>query len=190
MKPKETLTDRAPTSIFQKLLGSAWNNLPKPVQDMHSAEGNLQLSGRATVERGNGILARMVAAIFRFPSAGLNVPVDVCIAKSADTELWRRTFAGRAFSSVVSCGSGQSDQLINERFGPITIGLALAVDDGKLRFIVRNWKLWIFPLPRAWAPSGESYEYSNHDRFGFSIEIRHASTGLIVKYSGWLMPNQ
>lgn len=190
MRQRATDTDHTPISIFQKILGNDWNNLPKPVQDMHSVKGDLQLSGHAKVERGNGILARLVAAIFRFPSAGLEVPIGVFIAKSADTELWTRTFAGRAFSSVISCGSGQSDQLINERFGPITIRLALVVDDGKLRFVVRNWKLWSLPLPQAWAPSDESYEYSNNDRFGFSIEIRHALTGLIVKYSGWLVPIQ
>ncbi len=39
-------------SVFRSILGSAFDTLPKPVQDMHDAETELRRSGLATVQRG------------------------------------------------------------------------------------------------------------------------------------------
>jgi len=44
-------------------------------------------------------------------------------------------------------------------------------------------------LPRALAPTGNSYEFSEAGRFNFHVEIAHPMTGLIVRYQGWLLPH-
>jgi hypothetical protein len=185
---RESLAASSNGSIFQRLLGSAWDKLPAPIQDMHIARDEICSSGLATVTRGKGLLAKMIAGFFRFPNSGSDVNVEVSIKRLGDEEVWRRTFGERSFSSTLSLGTGKADKLLSERFGLITVDLALVLEENKLRFIVRRWRLWKLPLPRAWAPSGKSYEHVSNGRFCFDIEINHPLTGGIVKYSGWLIP--
>jgi hypothetical protein len=179
--------------LFQRLLGSAWDTLPAPVRSMHTAGAARTVTGTATVRRGGGWLARIVTAVFRFPLAGDAVPVSVQLQTRGAGELWTRTFAGRRFSSALSAGAGDADRLLCERFGPFTFHLALVPDGGKLRFVIRGWRLGPMPLPRRWAPQGDSYEYADENagqsRFGFHIEIKHPLTGPIVSYRGWLVPD-
>jgi hypothetical protein len=144
-------------------------------------------SGRATVERGQGWLSRTVGAAVGFPSAGLNIPVTVAITRDTEGETWVRTFAEKSFSSRLTLGTGKLDKLIVESFGPFSFGLALVLSEEKLDFIVRSWKVGPIPLPARWAPSGNACEYSVDGKFHFHIEIRHPMTGLIVKYSGFLV---
>jgi hypothetical protein len=66
--------------------------------------------------------------------------------------------------------------------------MALVLDDGKLRLIVRRWSLFGIPLPLWLAPRGDSYEYEADGKFHFHVEIRQRFTGLIVEYQGWLVP--
>jgi hypothetical protein len=101
-------------------------------------------------------------------------------------EIWRRSFAGKSFSSIQYEGRGRFDRLLCERFGPLTFGLALVVDGGRLRLVVRRWSFFGLPLPLALAPGGDSHEFADQGRFNFHVEIAHPLTGLIVRYRGWL----
>ena len=103
-------------------------------------------------------------------------------------ERWTRTFAGRSFHSTQEQGSGRSEWLVCERFGPLCIGMALVLDDGRLRLIVRRCSVFGVPLPLWLAPRGDAYEYAEDGRFHFHVEISHPFTGLIVGYRGWLVP--
>jgi hypothetical protein len=175
-------------TLYQKLLGQSWYNLPQSLQRMHTHKTVTKVAGLAKVERGTSITSRFIAMIFRFPQAGQEIPVQVVFHPNSNGELWTRTFAGRSFSSWQTEGRGRSDKLLNERFGPFTFGLALVINSGKLHLIVRNWNFLGIPLPTFLIPNGDSYEYDDHGRFCFNVEIKHLLTGLIVRYNGWLEP--
>jgi len=182
----------APTPpLYRRLLGDAWNGLPAPVRQLHElpyAGRAVIADGTASVERGSGLLARLVAALFGFPPAGRDVPATVEFEVRGAIEHWRRTFAGRSFASTQEAGQGRIAHLLCERFGPLAIGIALVADGETLRFEVRDWTLLGLPLPLVLAPCGNSYEHADGGRFCFHIEIRHGLTGLIVAYRGWLVP--
>jgi hypothetical protein len=175
-------------TLYQKLLGQSWYNLPQSLQRMHTHKTVTKVAGLAKVERGTSITSRFIAMIFRFPQAGQEIPVQVVFHPNSNGELWTRTFAGRSFSSWQTEGRGRSDKLLNERFGPFTFGLALVINSGKLHLIVRNWNFLGIPLTTFLIPNGDSYEYDDHGRFCFNVEIKHLLTGLIVRYNGWLEP--
>jgi len=177
--------ERAP--LFQRILGEAWTRLPGPVRSLHDRTADWRARGEATVERGTGLLSRLAGALFRFPPAAAAVPVEVSFACRGG-ETWRRDFGGRTFASHLSEGRGRNDRLVCERFGPFTFAMALVLESGKLRFVVRRWSLFGLPLPRAWAPDGASCEHVAGGRFHFHVEIGHRATGLIVRYKGWLVP--
>ncbi len=123
-----------------------------------------------------------------FPQAGENVPLRVHFNSENGRERWSRTFAGRSFHSTQEAGRGASRWLLCERFGPLCAAMALVLDDGKLRLIVRRCSLFGLPLPVALAPRGSAFEYEENGRFHFDVQIAHPLTGPIVGYRGWLVP--
>jgi hypothetical protein len=156
------------------------------VRALHDTSTRLRVAGLATVTRGEGLLARLVAKIAGFPEAGTDVPVEISLQRDAEGETWIRRFAGKEFSSRIDAGRGRSQWLLRERFGPARFHLALVPQGDCLQFIVRGWDVFGIPLPRAWAPAGDSYETARHGRFVFHVEIAHPWTGPIVAYEGWL----
>lgn len=173
--------------VLQRLLGEDWHALPAAVRALHGTEASLRFAGEAAVTRGRGLLARAVAAIVGFPAAGVDGPVAVELRRDAAGETWRRTFAGRAFSSRLRAGTGRAQGQLVESFGPLRFRIALIVDGERLRFDVRGWSLWALPLPRALAPGGDTYETPRDDRFVFHIVVGHPWTGPIVGCTGWLL---
>jgi Saccharopine dehydrogenase NADP binding domain len=73
--------------LYARILGSAWQSLPGPIRHMHDVRGRHAATGRAKLERGRGLLARLAAAIIGLPPACSDVPVVVEFdaAKSAET---------------------------------------------------------------------------------------------------------
>ena len=183
---RATMTADLP--LYRRLLGDAWTALPGPVRAMHELTGTLTASGLATVERGTGLLSRLVAAVMGFPRAGTAVPVRVDFRREGGREVWRRNFAGKAFVSTQEEGRGRFERLLCERFGPFAFGLALVLDQDKLRLVVRRWSAFGLPLPLALAPRGEAFESADDGRFNFHVEIGLPLVGLIVRYRGWLVP--
>ena len=185
---REHHPDGAKTGLFQQLLGCAFESLPVAVQATHHVKERLDLTGQATVQRGPGLLARCIAAVFGFPAAGKGIAVTVRKQRQGEAEVWQRSFGTQRFASTLSAGSGPSQWLLVEKFGPLRFQIALVVADGKLHWVVRGGSLWGINLPPFLVPGGESHEYESQGRFHFHVEIRHPLIGLIVNYQGWLEP--
>jgi hypothetical protein len=175
--------------LYARVLGEAWDTLPAPLRVMHAVQGVLTAQGRADVQRGSGLVARLAAWMFGFPWAGNGVPVEVRFETDGmGGETWHRSFAGRQFRSHQRAGTGRSDKLVCERFGAFVFSLAAVVDRERLRLIPRRWSMLGIPLPRALAPRGDTYEYAEEGRFCFHVEIALPLIGLIVRYQGYLVP--
>lgn len=183
---RERPADTVP--LYKRLLGDAWWALPEPVRAMHDLGGDLVAEGRASVERGTGLGARVVAALFGFPKAGDDVPVKVAFLLRDGKEIWRREFDGRVMQSTQEEGTGRFERLLCERFGPFAFGLALIVDGDRMQLVVRRWTAFGIPMPRAWAPDGVAYEHGADSRFNFHVEIALPLIGTVVRYRGFLVP--
>jgi len=181
---RETPPSHAP--LYRRLLGEAYEALPAPIRAMHDLDQSITAQGRASVDRGAGFGARIIAAVVGFPPAGQDIPVTVEFRLRGGREIWRRDFAGRVFLSTQEEGRGRFDRLLCERFGPFAFGIALVCDAARLRLVMRRWSLLGLPLPLSWAPVSPAYESVEAGRFCFSVEIKHPLVGLIVRYQGWL----
>lgn len=176
--------------LYRRMLSSAWPGLPPAVAAMHDSTQTRTVSGRAKVERGTGLMARITAALFGFPVAHPDVPVSVRFECGGGRETWVRTFAGRSFRSVQSAGKGRDAHLLVEDFGPFRVLIALVPESGRLRLIIRGWRFLGMPLPLLLAPGGDTFEEERDGLFRFHVEISSPLTGLIVRYTGWLAPGQ
>ncbi|MBX5038451.1 SDR family oxidoreductase [Rhizobium lentis] len=178
--------EEEPLPLYRRILGSAWERLPPALAAIH-AGGARTASGRARIERGRGLIARLVALAIGFPPAGDDVPVTVRFAAEGDREVWKRSFGNRSFRSWQAEGEGRDQHLLTEVFGPFRVLLALVPEGQKLRLVVRGWRLFGLPLPLFLAPGGETYEEERDGRFHFHVEIGGRLTGLVVRYKGWLV---
>ena len=171
--------------LYQRILGAAWADLPASLRALHASR---RASGRARVKRG-AWLAGIVASIMGFPQSGDDVPLIVTFDVADGGETWTRSFDGKSFSSHQREGRGRAEHLVCERFGPIDFAMALVVEDGKLKMIVRRWSVLEIPLPLWLAPWTHAYETERDGRFHFHVDIGHALLGRIVRYEGWLEPD-
>jgi hypothetical protein len=175
------------TPLYKRILQDQWQTLPAAIRDLHDLQNSKSVEGRAQVERGKGIIAEAIAALFGFPQAGTDVPVRVDFALKNGREIWQRTFAGKSFLSIQFEGRGHYENLICERFGPLTFGLAVVLEDKKLHLVARRWDILGLPLPLFLAPRSYAYEAEKAGKFHFHVEISLPLVGFIVRYQGWLV---
>ncbi|TBG92322.1 DUF4166 domain-containing protein, partial [Rhizobium leguminosarum] len=71
--------------------------------------------------------------------------------------------------------------------GPFRVLMGAEPDGEKLRLVVRGWRFLGIPLPMFLAPGGDTYEEERDGRFHFHVEIGGRLTGLVVRYTGWLV---
>ncbi len=174
--------------LYRRILGDAWDKLPQEIRTMHDVTDFGEASGTADIGRGTGLLSRLAARLLRFPPAGKNVPLRVKFAVRNGVESWTRDFGGKSFTSRQYGGTGRSDRLVVEKFGPLLFSMALVTTDNKIQLILRRWSAFGIPLPMWLCPRTESFETATDGRFHFNVRIWHPLTGLIVHYRGSLMP--
>jgi hypothetical protein len=179
----------ADAPLYHRMLASAWDELPATLRAMHGVDGEHIAHGQADIERGPGLLAGLVAALFGLPEPARDAPTSVRFEARDGVETWTRTFAGRVMRSHQWQGEGRWEGLLCESFGPFTFGLALLTGDGRLRLVVRRWALGGVRLPLALAPRGDVFEEEIGGRFRFSVTIAAPWIGPIVHYRGWLAPD-
>lgn len=175
-----------PRSLFHEILGDRFDDLPAPVRRLHDGEGVAVWQGRATLRAARGLFGRVVARLFGFPVRDDETDARVEITPAGDDEIWVRTFGEKAFRSRLSRGEGRDAWMLRERFGAVSVSIALVFRDGKLWYVPRRWRLGRLPLPRALMPGGRSFEAARDGTFAFDVTIEAPVVGLIAGYRGTL----
>ncbi len=174
-------------SLFGISCGATeYAGLPPALRAFHDNDGAPLWSGRADIDAGRGILARLISGAFGFPAAGRDIPVTVSVERKGLSETWTRDFAGARFlSQLTHEGLGQ----VAEAFGPFKIQLGIQAVAGEIKMPVAGWRIGPLPLPRSLAPISETREYADQNgRFCFDVKISLPLAGLIAHYRGWLKP--
>ncbi len=170
-----------PDALYARVMGTRFAALAPAVGAIHGVLRDAGASGRAVVTRGSHPLARLVAALLRFPEAGEHA-LHVSFVEHGGVERWTRDFSGRLFSSHLS----QDGPCIVERFGPLRFRFDLANDGTGLSMLMRGWSFAGLPLPLALAPRSEAREWEEAGRFRFDVAIALPLIGTVVRYRGWL----
>jgi hypothetical protein len=174
--------------FYREMLGAAFDTLPSRVQELHGTCEPRQWKGHADVLRGRGLIARLIGRVMGFPESGSHVPVAVMFSPVSGGERWTRNFGGNVFSSVLSPGRGKNAYLLVERFGAVSVAMALVIEEKRLNLIPRRWSFLGMPLPKSLMPSGTSFETEVDGQFHFNVEISAPIVGLIASYNGTLLP--
>ena len=100
--------------LYRRLLGAGFDRLPQAVRELHDFTGVSIWDGRADVERGRSLAARIAAALTSLPPEGDDQPLRVTFHAIGEREIWARQFGSALFRSVQYEGGG----LLHERVGP------------------------------------------------------------------------
>ena len=172
--------------LFQQALGTEFARLPKTVRATHDHPGPRRWSGTATITHGHGLLARVIALVFRFPKAGRDVPVTVLKTPTNIGETWDRRFGAGQFRSHLQLTANG----MTERFGPMTFLLRLGLKDGALQYPVVAGRCLGIPIPWFLLPQSIAREYEQDGDFHFDVALlAPLRGGLIVRYVGYLRPD-
>lgn len=177
-------TERTLTPLYARVMGDRFDRLPAAVREMHDLYGDGGAAGEGTVERGANPLARLIGRLVRFPPAG-TYPLHVAFAERGGAETWMRRFGPHRFQSTLS---RRGDRVV-ERFAPLRFAFALPSTDQGLEMMLSGWSAFGIPLPRLLSPRIEAREWQDEaGRFRFLVAIRAPLIGMIVRYTGWLVP--
>lgn len=182
------------TSIFESFLKPpSFKQLPTSLQKFHSATGHPVWKGKANIENGKSMLARLILRFMKLPHAGTDVPVTVaierCIGRDGErSENWTRSFDRQTFTSTMKHTQNGD---FTESFGPLSFSINLHADRKCIQLPISRWHLGRLPLPLKMAPQLEAMEFEDtQGRFNFDVQIRLPIAGMLVHYKGWLKPNE
>jgi hypothetical protein len=182
-----TRTVVRPRALFARALGKSFDALPAAIRAAHQVDGSLRLAGRASVQGGENLLARLLARLFGFPPASADISVRVDMKADRDGETWRRTFGARSFRSRLSPAHRRS--YVHERFGLFTFLLALTANADGIDMEIIGGRLGWLPLPKCLLPRSLARERVDQmGRFTFDVPIALPGIGLLIHYRGWLTP--
>lgn len=171
-------------SLYPRLLGDRFHELPAPVARLHRLDGVAVWTGRADVRRGHNPVARIIAMVCRLPADGADQPLEVVFTPDGrGGETWERHFGRRRFVSHQS----ERGDLIAERVGPVTLHLRPEASADGLNLRLVGARLLGLPLPSVLLPEVRTRESAGADgRYNFAVEAHLPLFGLLVAYAGWL----
>jgi hypothetical protein len=191
MEPPSHVTSRAVTvasdaSLIEAACGGSYASLPRTLKAFHDQDAPPVWVGKADIDASDSFAGRIVRRVFGFPPSGRDVDVIVTVDRREGGETWTRNFGGRRFVSRLSHEGGA---IISERFGAVSVRLAIKAQRGEIEMPVVGWRFGAMPLPLFLAPKSETREFVGGDgRFHFDVAIRLPIVGLLAHYRGWLVP--
>ena len=168
--------------LYRRLLGPGFDALPARVRELHDLGRIGVWEGRAQVERGRSLVARMAAWLSSLPPEGDDLPLRVTFAAVEDKEIWARQFGKALFRSVQHERGG----LLYERVGLATFVFVAAPTTNGLSLRLHGFRLLGIPTPRMLHPAVDTFESERDGRYQFEVEAHLPLFGLLVRYAGWL----
>ncbi len=173
-------------TMYQKLLGAQFDALPEAIRVMHLDVR--KAAGRADIERGATLLARLICAIARVPQNGKDVPVETVFEPIANGEKWIRTFNGQSFQTSMRIARTGPEPELTEAFGPLVFRLRLTAHEHGADLIPEGVTLLGLPLPRFLCPEAVGIERVRDGKYFFDVTVRFPLAGDVISYAGWLEP--
>lgn len=173
-------------SLYARLLGPAFERLSPILKSIHDARTMKQYVGRCDIRGGDHWIARTIARLAGLPAARTDVPVEVTINATADSEAWIRNFGTQRMHSRLA----DRNQCLVERLGPVVLTFELMAQPERIVWSLQSARLALFPLPMTWLLKCAATEAIHDGRYGFDVSAHVRGIGLIVHYKGWLVEHE
>ena len=176
--------------LFRQALGADWYTLPATTRTIHTTSPAIILEGRADVHGPTNVFGRMIAAAFRFPKAGKDLPLSTIIQDMGNGENWLRCFPQRVMRSFM-CMPDSESKSVEERFGMFRFTLGLVASAEGIDMLPHSLRLLGLPMPRFLMPQIKATErVGPKGEHLFDVEIALPLVGRLVHYRGRLVPQR
>nr|WP_255536332.1 DUF4166 domain-containing protein [Pacificimonas pallii] len=172
-----------PATLYRRVLGTAYDRLPAPLQVMHQVDDVVMATGEAAVDGPANIVGHAIAWLFRLPGKRASVPLRVAITRNETGERWERHFGDHVMESHMQ----DDGPWLIERFGPLRFRMALTVKNARIHMPLSSWTVFHIPMPRFLVPRIKAHEHADDGRFNFHVDIALPIIGRLVRYRGWLI---
>lgn len=177
-------------AVYRRALGARFAELSPQLQRLHDVTAPQAWVGQSDVTRGRGLLARIIAIFAGLPESGAGQPLRVTFTPAGEgeaaSELWERRFSGRLFRTRQWCRG----EHIVEAAGLVRFIFRPVVADGTLALQLEGFRVLGVPMPRLFHPRVATREYETQGRYRFEVEAGLPLVGLLVRYVGWLEPEE
>lgn len=170
------------TSLYEKVLGASFNELPVGLAKFHSVRSTYTCQGLASVKGANRAPIRWLAKFLKLPTISQSVKVNFELIVEDDSETWVRKFGQQIMRSTLR----EREGYLIERLGPMVLRSSLQWSDNtlKMRIVDASFAFVHFP---AWViPDIVADETFSDNKLHFLIEVRWKWIGTLVGYSGYL----
>jgi hypothetical protein len=171
-------------TLYQRILKESFSGLPPTLQQFHGQVEGGCAEGTVTVERGDGLLRRGLAALLRLPPPG-HLPLRLEVIVEDGCERWIRHFGNYCLDTL----QWQEGSLLIEKAGLLQFGFRLIVEDSALVFQQHFCRLGKLLLPH-FATLFISATVSDYDQ-GWQVEVVISAPifGVITTYHGEVYPH-
>ncbi|MHA7774208.1 DUF4166 domain-containing protein [Roseibium sp. M-1] len=176
-----------PRSLYQSILGSAFDSVPDKIREMHTFARVAK--GTADVSRGDGWAVRLICRLAKLPEARPNVPVETTFEPISGGERWTRRFDGQPFQTDMMAGTGEAYPCMLEWLGPFLFKMRVTATTEGIDLTPETVSLGPLPVPLALAPKAVGHERVRDGKYRFSVEVTFPLIGKVFGYDGWLEPS-
>ncbi len=173
--------------VYAELSGGSWDRVPEVVRRVHEPG---RVSGTFRIERGLGLLARLLAWLARFPPAGECVAIVLQVERTDRGLLWRRTLGEHLMVTEQEiCGP----MLMCEAAGAVSLTFRVRAGREGLHYEQRFASVRLgsrrLRLPRWLALQVVASCTAEGAGCAFvKVEVRAPLCGLVLRYQGDVAP--
>lgn len=165
------------SNVLTLHMGNSFDRLSPLLKKAHT--GKVQLTGTATVKRGN-ILAKLICGIFRFPKEAPEVALTVDCDHQENSMTWKRNFSGLRMESNFE----QKGAYLIEHLGPLAMSFKAVEENGSLVYNFYKTRIFGIPIPKMLGPQVEAGEKEEAGKYKFHVKVNLFLIGLVISYSG------
>lgn len=169
-------------SLYEKVLGPQFNQLPTGLAKFHSVHGTYACKGYAKVIGANRRWIRWLAKLLNLPTTSENVSVNFELIADGNSETWIRQFGKQIMRSTLQ----EKDGYLIERLGPMVLRSSLQWSSNTLKMRIIDASIGFIRFPTWCLPKVIADETYSANKLHFLIDVRWTWIGTLVGYSGYL----
>jgi hypothetical protein len=167
-------------SLYQQLLGDAFDNLAPNLHAFHRSESCIMAVGEFKVTRGKGFFNNLFANIANLPLDNDAAEAELIVTPLPGKETWSRRLGDKKVISK----QWLSDGLLVERFKVVNIYLCAEVVDGDLIIYDAAATVLGIALPPFFTPTVMAIGKDVGEKVSVNVEIGFKPFGRIINYQG------
>ena len=169
-------------SLYERVLGTSYAQLPPAVQRFHRLTGRTVLKGWVQTHSPSSLPARLLAFCLGTPQRAGSGPLSFELDASPEAERWTRHFPTQTMTSRMRLVAGK----IQEQLGAARLTFGLSVAEGTLKMELEGLRFLGLPCPRWLMPQIAAEEVGQGDQLHFRVAASVPLLGMVAGYDGHL----